>query len=151
MRYAFACLLLPLLCAAPAAADWLTLPSTYSHDPLTGERVRQYQPVDAPTAPVVANYRSSGYTHTRSTLNFGPSADNYHRVERWGEPVRPYGEWQRPYRPYSVPYPYWGEPYGGLNLNFGGRGYRGPRPGRGHQGGAAAVEGARDVPARDSQ
>lgn len=120
-----------------AAADWLTLPSTYSHDPATGLRVHQYQPVPAPTAPVAPNYRSSGYHHTRSTLNYGPSTDHYHRVERWGEPVRPYGEWQRPYRPYSVPYRYWGEPYGGLDFHFG-------RPRRGYRHGGEHRLGPRD-------
>ncbi|WP_246146717.1 hypothetical protein [Rubripirellula lacrimiformis] len=116
-----------------SASDWLTHPSTYSHDPATGMRVSQYAPVAAPVAPAVSNFRTSGYTHTRSSLNYGPSADNYHRVEAWGEPVRPYGEWQFPYRPYSSPYPNWGPPYAGLNLGLGGV-YPGYGPGSGGAG-----------------
>lgn len=99
------------------ANDWLTLPSTYSHD-VHGVRVTQYAPIDAPTAASVSNFRTSGYTHTRSSLNYGQSADNYHRVEEWGEPVRPYGEWRFPNRPFATPYPNWGPPYAGLNLGF---------------------------------
>ena len=117
------------------AGDWLTLPSTYSHD-AEGHRVSQYQPIQPPTAVTVPNFRTSGFTHTRSTLNYGQSADNYHRVEKWGDPIRPYGEWRFPYRPFSTPYPNWGAPYAGFNLgNFGfgyGGGYGNPghRPGR---------------------
>ncbi|MEM9643691.1 MAG: hypothetical protein AAF989_01760, partial [Planctomycetota bacterium] len=103
------------------ATDWLTLPSTYSHDPISGQRVSQYAPAAQPAAPVEASFRSSGYRQHRSTLSYGRSADNYHRVETWGDPVRPYGEWRFPYRPYSTPYPNWGQPYGGLNLGYYGR------------------------------
>ncbi|TWT76727.1 hypothetical protein CA13_72250 [Planctomycetes bacterium CA13] len=106
-------------------ADWLTLPSTYTHDPMTFQRVAQYQPIAAPTTLAVSDFQTSGYTHMRSTLAYGQSADNYHRVESWGPPVRPYGEWRFPYRPYSTPYPNWGAPYAGLNLGpnfYGGAG-----------------------------
>lgn len=133
------------------AADWLTLPGKFSHDPVTAQRVDQFQPTAAPTVPEVANFKTSGYTHVRSRLNYGQSSDNYHRVETWGDVVRPYGEWQLPYRPYSVPYAAWGAPFAGLNITpfgygaggaygaggneFGGNGF-GPRGngqfGRGH-------------------
>lgn len=119
MRYALLSAVLLCLCSVTAAADWLTLRSTYTHDPVTGERVSQYAPIEPPTAPAVTNFRTSGYTHTRSSLNYGQSADNYHRVERWGDPVRPYGEWRFPYRPFSTPYPNWGTPYAGLNVGVG--------------------------------
>lgn len=118
MRYAFFSVVLLSLSSITAAADWLTLPSTYSHDPATGLRVSQYAPIEAPTAPTAPNFRSSGYTNTRSSLNYGASSDNYHRVEKWGDPVRPYGEWRFPYRPYSTPYPNWGAPFAGLNSGF---------------------------------
>lgn len=129
----------------PAAVDWLTLPGPYSHHPETGVRVAQYREPPAPAAPVDPTFRSSGYTHVRSTLAYGQSADNYHRVERWGDPVRPYGEWRFPYRPFSTPYPNWGPPYAGFNLGFGfpyaygqrpyaGAGFR-PGPGNGPGGG----------------
>ncbi len=116
------------------ASDWLTMPSTFSHDPSTGMRVSQFAPVAAPSAPGVANFRSSGYTHTRSSLNYGQSADNYHRVEEWGDPVRPYGEWRFPNRPYSAPYQNWGPPFAGLNLGVVGPGF-GYGPGYGNGGG----------------
>ena len=116
MRHAFALTFLLAGYGHLAAADWLTLPGQYSHDPVNGRRVEQYAAVDAPVAPIDRSFRSSGYTHTRSTLAFGQSADNYHRVEAWGDPVRPYGEWRFPFRPYSAPYPAWGPPYGGLNI-----------------------------------
>ncbi|KLU04519.1 hypothetical protein RISK_003573 [Rhodopirellula islandica] len=118
-----------LLCLATIAlagespsvsADWLALPSTYTHDVATGQRVAQFAPIDAPTTAISQPLRTSGYTHYRSTLAYGQSADNYHRVEEWGDPVRPYGEWRFPYRPYSTPYPNWGQPYGGLNIGLGG-------------------------------
>ncbi|TWU27204.1 hypothetical protein Pla52o_10680 [Novipirellula galeiformis] len=98
------------------ATDWLTLPSKYSHDPVTLQRVAQFQPAATPAVPESANFRTSGYTHVRSNLNYGQSSDNYHRVETWGDPVRPYGEWQYPFRPYSVPYAAWGAPFAGMHV-----------------------------------
>lgn len=136
--------------------DWMTLPSTYTHAP-SGARVNQYRAPQPAYTPQVANFRSSGYSHVRSSMQFGASADNYHRVEEWGDPVRPYGEWRFPYRPYSQPYAAWGPPlaglggiwggYGGYGSNGGygpgypGGGQAGPghpgggRPGSGHPGG----------------
>ncbi|MGI9472181.1 MAG: hypothetical protein ACR2NZ_11640 [Rubripirellula sp.] len=108
------------------------MPSSYSHDPATGSRVSQFAPIEAPTAPQAPNFRTSGYTHTRSSLNYGQSADNYHRVEEWGDPVRPYGEWRFPQRPFSTPYQNWGPPFAGLNLGFGG--FYGPHGGSGRGG-----------------
>ena len=98
------------------------MPSTYTHDPASGSRVSQFAPTPKPESNQVSDFRTSGYTHTRSSLNFGASADNYHRVESWGDPVRPYGEWRFPFRPYSTPYANWGAPYAGLNSGFGGIG-----------------------------
>lgn len=128
MRIATVILTVLVLSPLAQAADWLTLPSRYSHDPATGERIAQYTKIQAPSVPQPANFRTSGYTHTRSSLNYGQSADNYHRVEQWGDPVRPYGEWRFPYRPYSTPYPNWGPPYAGLNLGGGFYGPYGPMP-----------------------
>lgn len=98
------------------AGDWLTAPSFYTHDPATGLRTSQYASPPPAAVPQAANFRSSGYTHVRSSIQVGQSADNYHRVEKWGPPVRPYGEWRFPYRPYSVPYGEWGAPLAGLNI-----------------------------------
>lgn len=105
--------------APHARADWLTLPGNYSHDAFSGQRVAQYAPVELPAVPQGLPLRTSGYTHYRSTLAYGQSADNYHRVEQWGDPVRPYGEWRFPFRPYSTPYPNWGAPFAGLNIGVG--------------------------------
>lgn len=128
MRIATLVLTVITLSPLANAADWLTLPSRFSHNPATGERVAQYTKIQGPSLPQPANFRTSGYTHTRSSLNYGQSADNYHRVEQWGDPVRPYGEWRFPYRPYSTPYPNWGPPYAGLNLGGGFYGPYGPVP-----------------------
>jgi len=124
MNHAFALLLTLCVSTIGYASDWVTWPSTYTHDSATMQRVNQYQPIAAPATAQVSDFQTSGYTHMRSSLNYGQSADNYHRVESWGPPVRPYGEWRFPYRPYSAPYAAWGAPYAGLNLgpNF----YGGP-------------------------
>lgn len=133
MRYALLSLVV-LSFTSVSFADWLTLPSTYTHD-ASCTRVTQFAPIEAPTTPIAANFRTSGYTNTRSSLNYGASSDNYHRVQKWGDPVRPYGEWRFPYRPHSTPYPNWGPPFAGLNTGFGGSGfgYGGGR-GRGYGG-----------------
>ena len=102
------------------AADWLTHRSTYTHQPGTGQRVAQYQPIPSPTA-AAQPARTSGFTHLRSTLNYGKSADNYHRVTKWGDPVQPYAAFRFPFRPYGTPYPNWGAPLigSGTNVNIG--------------------------------
>lgn len=145
MRYLSSLSLALLFASHAAATDWLTHPSTYTHSPETGQRVAQFAPIIPPAAPAAANFRTSGFTHTRSSLNYGASSDNYHRVEKWGDQVRPYGEWRFPYRPYSTPYPNWGPPYAGFNLGFGFPGYGfggGQRPGH---------DGDRDRPDRPRQ
>ena len=107
---------LALLGSTPIyAGDWITAPSTFTHDPVRGVRVAQYQPIAKPTSAVTPRLSIGGYHHTRSTLNYGTSADNYLRVERYGDPVRPYGEFRFPYRPYSVPYGGWGPPLAGAS------------------------------------
>ena len=112
------------------ASDWLTWPSTYTHSPLTGQRVDQYAEAASPLAPQRSDFSRSGYRHYRSTLQAGQSADNMHIVEQWGRPVVPYEQWRFPFRPYAVPYAAWGPqpPYGIFNGNwgFGGPGYGGP-------------------------
>ncbi len=85
MRIATLVLIVIVFSPLAQAADWLTLPSRYSHNPSTGERVAQYTKIQAPSVPQPSNFRTSGYTHTRSSLNYGQSADNYHRVEQWGD------------------------------------------------------------------
>jgi hypothetical protein len=102
------------VCAACCGADWITAPSSYTHDPQTGQRVDQYTPIGPFYTFARSDYLQSGYRHTRSTIQAGLSVDHMHIVEEWGRPVRPYGEWQHPYRPYSVPYALWGAPFAGL-------------------------------------
>ncbi len=121
-----------VLAGMPAlAADWITAPSYFTHDPQTGRRVTQYSPIGPVYSFTRPDYVSSGYRHTRSSIQVAGSADNYHEVETWGKEVRPYGEWRFPYRPYSVPYDAWGAPFAGGNF-YGapfGYGFGGPAPG----------------------
>jgi hypothetical protein len=114
MKIGFAPLIVAGLLSAAAVssgADWITAPSYYTHDPASGERVRQYAPVGPIYISPRPDYLQSGYRHTQSSIQVGRSADHLHIVEEWGRPVRPYGEWQFPFRPYSVPYDLWGPPY----------------------------------------
>lgn len=111
--------------------DWMTWPSTYTHDK-QGVRVDQYAMPVEPIGPDRSSYQRSGYRHFRSTLQAGQSADNYHVVEQFGAPVIPYEQWRFPYRPYGVPYDAWG-PQTPMNMinasgpNFG-YGYGYPYP-----------------------
>lgn len=108
----FAVSLALVLSSAACATDWILAPSTYTHDPQTGERISQF----APIPPVYLragrpDYVQSGYRHRQSVIRDPRgSADRLHITEEWGRAVRPYGEWRFPYRPYSVPYPLWGPP-----------------------------------------
>ncbi len=123
--------------AAAEGSDWLLAPSYYSHDPETGKRTTQYAPAQPAYIFQNPSYQKSGYRHRRSTIrNSEGGFDQFHVVEEWGRPVRPYGEWERPFRPYSVPYHLWGEPFGGLGpfyQNFGP--WPGDFPYRPHHGG----------------
>jgi hypothetical protein len=118
------------LCAGSAgAADWILAPSTYTHDPMTAERVAQYSPIGPFYYFARPDYLKSGYRNYRSTIDLGNSSDNLIITEQWGAPVRPFEEWRFPYRPYSVPYDLWGPPFGGLG-NYGQfyGGFPGPYP-----------------------
>ena len=102
------------------ADDWMTWPSTYTHEPVRGQRVDQYaQPVQ-PIAHRDPTFQRSGYRNYRSTLQGATSADNMHVVEQWGAPVVPYEQWRFPFRPYGTPYDAWGPqaPYGIFNGNI---------------------------------
>jgi hypothetical protein len=109
------------------AADWITAPSTFTHDPQTGERVNQFSPIGPVYVYTPPDYVKSGYRHLRSTIQVGGSADNYHLVEEWGRPVVPYDQWRFPARPYGSPYSEWGAPLAGGNFYNGypGFGYGG--------------------------
>jgi len=117
MKHAAVILVVLIALAAPSSAgaiDWLTAPSHYTHDHVTGDRVAQFSQIGPYYYYARPDFLRSGYRHYRSTIQAGGSADNLHIVEEWGRPVRPYGEWRFPYRPYSVPYSQWGPPFGGL-------------------------------------
>lgn len=122
MRSLFLVVILLAFAQSAAAADWLTAPSYYTHDPQTAERVNQYAEIGPYYYYHRPDFQRSGYRQFRSTIQAGNSADNMHIVEEYGNPVRPYEEWRFPYRPYSVPYDAWGPPFGGLG---GGGGYGG--------------------------
>jgi hypothetical protein len=113
------------VCSAPV--DWTTLPSTYTHDQ-NGRRVDQYALAFEPQSNERPDFQTAGFRHTRSTLQAGTSADNYHLVERWGPPVQPYGEWRYPYRPFSVPYGAWGPQSPLVNVQGASGGWRGGLP-----------------------
>lgn len=131
MRTALHLLILAAALTGSAAhGDWITAPSYFTHDPVTGLRTHQYSSPPPAIVPQAIDFQSSGFTHLRSSIQVGQSADHYHRVEKWGPPVQPYGEWRFPYRPYSVPYDQWGAPWAGFNIGgglFGHHGYGGTR------------------------
>ena len=138
-------ILLFLICVTTptGAGDWLTAPSFYTHNPVTGLRTNQHTSPPQAVVPQDPTFRGSGFHHYRSTIQYGQTADNYYRVEQWGPPVQPYGEWRFPNRPYSVPYDQWGAPFAGLNLGGYGNGpwghpygaRYGRRPGGAYRGG----------------
>ena len=115
-----------LFVGTASAGDWVTAPSYYTHDPMSGDRVTQYSPIGPFYTYSQPSFKSSGYRNTRSSIQVGTSADHYHTTQQWGQPVQPYGEWRHPYRPHSVPYGQWGPqlfgggyPYGLLRGGFG--------------------------------
>jgi len=113
-----ACLLGSEASGPSLAADWITAPSYFTHDPQSGARVTQYQQIGPVYTIAQPDYTRSVYRQTRSSIQVAGSADHMHVVEQWGRPVRPYGEWRFPYRPYSVPYQAWGAPYAGLGSPY---------------------------------
>ncbi|NQT38337.1 MAG: hypothetical protein HQ581_12645 [Planctomycetes bacterium] len=118
MRCHLTLLVLILAVGAPAtasAAAWAFHKATFSHDPETGEQVRQFVPVEPVYVRVDPTYEKSGYRHTRSSLRGADgSADRLHVVETWGRgrSIRPYGEWQFPFRAGATPYGPWGNSRG---------------------------------------
>jgi hypothetical protein len=102
-------------------SSWIFLPSYYSHDPETGERVTQYAPLPKVYRTVDPTYRESGFHYTEQFLRgTGSSFDALHLVQTWGQgdQIRPYGEWLFPYRAGATPYGPWGNPQGPWTLPF---------------------------------
>jgi hypothetical protein len=98
---------------APAAqasdVSWMFRPGYYTHSPVTGERVAQYEPERPSIIPTDPTYQESGYRHQVIQLD----TDHLNIVQTWGAgtAIRPYGEWERPYRPGATPYGPWMNPY----------------------------------------
>ncbi len=134
------CGIVALTESVSCADEWVTARSYFTHDPQTGERVQQYAPIGPFYKQAQGNYRRSGFHHTRSSIQVGSSSDNYHIIEKFGDPVRPYGEWRFPFRPYSVP-SYLSTPH------FRGRGYGGYYGG-GYYGGVVVPPGGGLPPGR---
>ncbi len=96
-----------LVVPAAQASDvsWIFLPGCYTHSPITGQRVAQYEPERASVVPTDPTYQESGYRHQLILAG----NDHLNIVQTWGAgtAIRPYGEWERPYRPGATPFGPW--------------------------------------------
>ena len=107
-----------VLSAAQASdVSWVFRPGYYTHSPVTGERVAQYEPERPSIVPTDPTYEESGYRHT--VIQSGN--DRLNLVQTWGAgtAIRPYGEWEYPYRAGATPFGPWGNPQGPWTLPFG--------------------------------
>jgi hypothetical protein len=80
-----------ILCSAQAHAQWIFLPSYYTHR--NGERVYQYS-FPAPSYARGEAVYEGGYRHQY----FQNGSDSMHVIEAWGQP---------PYYPPPCYYPHW--------------------------------------------
>ncbi len=80
-----------ILCSAQAQAEWIFLPSYYTHR--NGERVYQYS-LPAPSYARSETLYQGGYRHQY----FQNGSDSMHLFEAWGQP---------PYYPPPCYYPHW--------------------------------------------
>jgi hypothetical protein len=96
--------------AQASDVSWMFRPGYYTHSPITGQRVAQYEPERPSIIPTDPTYQESGYRHTYVQLG----QDHLNIVQTWGAgtAIRPYGEWDRPYRPGATPYGPWYYPSG---------------------------------------
>ena len=60
--------MLALLANFASAADWLTAPSYYTHDPSSGQRVTQYAEIGPYYYYHRSDYQRSSYRQFRSTI-----------------------------------------------------------------------------------
>jgi hypothetical protein len=107
-----------LVSAAQASeVNWIFRPGYYTHSPVTGQRVAQYEPERPSIVPTDPTYQESGYRH--QIIYAGN--DRLNIVQTWGEgtAIRPYGEWEYPYRAGATPFGPWGNPQGPWTLPFG--------------------------------
>ena len=119
LHHATSFLLASLLLTSIAAASemsWMFQPGYYTHSPITGKRVAQYEPDKPSYVTVDPTYQESGYRH--QVIQNG--TDWLNLVQTWGAgtAIRPYGEWQYPYRAGATPYGPWGNPQGPWTLPF---------------------------------
>ncbi len=100
-----------VLPAAQASdVSWIFHPGYYTHSPVNGQRVAQYEPERPSVVPVDPTYQESGYRHQLVQVG----TDWLNLVQTWGAgtAIRPYGEWEYPYRPGATPYGPWRNPQG---------------------------------------
>jgi hypothetical protein len=103
--------------AAPASdVSWVFGPGYYTHSPVTGQRVAQYEPERPSIVPTDPTYQESGYRH--QVIEAGN--DRLNLVQTWGAgtAIRPYGEWEYPFRAGATPFGPWGNPQGPWTLPF---------------------------------
>jgi hypothetical protein len=102
--------------AQASDASWIFHPGYYTHSPVTGQRVAQYEPERPSIVPIDPTYQESGYRH--QLIQNG--TDWLNLVQTWGAgtSIRPYGEWEYPYRAGATPFGPWGNPQGPWTLPF---------------------------------
>jgi hypothetical protein len=107
---------LPISPVAASEVSWMFCPGYYTHSPITGKRVAQYEPDSPSYVTVDPTYQESGYRH--ELIQAGNDIVNI--VQTWGAgtAIRPYGEWEYPYRAGATPYGPWGNPQGPWTLPF---------------------------------
>ncbi len=135
----------------PAPPSWIFDRSTYSHDPYTGARVAQYEPIP-PVEPLDdPRLVTSRYNRLRTNVRgANGSNDTYYEVQNWGngrggldaEWERFHDAWKESYLTggyynqnggyYSGPNwsggPYGAPGWGGYGYGYGGPGYGSPYP-----------------------
>jgi len=96
-----------IITTAAQASDvsWIFRPGFYTHSPVTGQRVTQYEPPAPSIVPTDPTYQESGYRH--QLIQQGTEWLNL--VQTWGAgtSIRPYGEWEFPYRAGATPFGPW--------------------------------------------
>jgi hypothetical protein len=102
--------------AQASDVSWVFGLGYYTHSPVTGQRVAQYEPERPSIVPSDPTYQESGYRH--QTIQDGN--DRLNLVQTWGAgtAIRPYGEWEYPYRAGATPFGPWGNPQGPWTLPF---------------------------------
>ncbi|HEY4231914.1 MAG TPA: hypothetical protein VGM76_00680 [Lacipirellulaceae bacterium] len=72
-------------CGPEEGPSWIFAPGTYTHDPMTGARVAQYERVP-PVEPLEDERNvTSSYRRTRTVLRGADgSSDTYYQVQAWG-------------------------------------------------------------------